>query len=348
MSRKSDEAKQQMLQQRRDRLNILIGRCHVRMKQHLRVALGLVIVSAMLGSPVISRQVGPKAPPPVAPQPSKRKDTSKASKTPPGTRPAPKPHRLSDEQRAQALVELRNSFVQISTGEFMMGSENGDADEKPVHRVRISQSFEMGKYEVTQVQWEAVMGHNPSLFRGANLPVEQASWDDAQQFIQKLNALSDGYLYRLPTEAEWEYACRAGSTGNYAGNLDAMAWYKKNSGGKTHPVGQKQPNAWGLYDMHGNIWEWCEDTYNKGYSSQKLDINLQGPDTYLYRAGYGGSWNQELRFVSQTVTRQLAGRVNRGGGWRGPAMDCRSSVRSGNGHGDHSADMGLRLVRTPR
>src|SRR5437667_5221339 len=114
----------------------------------------------------------------------------------------------------------------------------------------------MGKYEVTQAQWESVMERNPSRFRGADRPVEQVSWNDVQQFLQKLNARGDGYRYRLPAEAEWEYAARAGTSGPYAGNLDAMAWYEQNSGKQTHPVGQKQPNAWGLYDMHGNVWEW--------------------------------------------------------------------------------------------
>src|SRR6185295_12837821 len=129
-----------------------------------------------------------------------------------------------------------------------------------VHKVRITRQFEIGKYEVTQEQWQAVMGDNPSNFKGANLPVEKVSWNDAQDFLLKLNA-RDGYTYRLPTEAEWEYACRAGSMGDFAGELDDVAWYDKNSGSKTHPVGQKRPNVWGLYDMHGNVSEWCSDWY---------------------------------------------------------------------------------------
>jgi formylglycine-generating enzyme required for sulfatase activity len=138
----------------------------------------------------------------------------------------------------------RDGFVLIPGGEFSMGGDRF-YPEQPVHKVRISKAFEMGKYQVTQEQWQAVMGNNPSYFTGANLPVEMVSWNDVQEFIKKLNAKKDGYSYRLPTEAEWEYACRAGTTGNYAGNLDDMAWYDKNSGGKTHPVGQKKPNAWG-------------------------------------------------------------------------------------------------------
>jgi formylglycine-generating enzyme required for sulfatase activity len=115
-------------------------------------------------------------------------------------------------------------FIQIAAGEFLMGDQNGQDSEKPVHKVRISRVFEMGKYEVTQAQWQMLNGTNPSKFKGANHPVEQVSWNDVQAFI-KLNSRNDGYVYRLPTEAEWEYACRAGTTGDYAGNLDEMAWY---------------------------------------------------------------------------------------------------------------------------
>ena len=130
----------------------------------------------------------------------------------------------------------------------------------------------MGRYEVTQAQWQAVMGNNPSNFKGCDqCPVETVSWDDAQEFIRKLNAQNDGYKYRLPSEAEWEYACRAGTTGDYAGNLDEMAWYGKNSGGKTHSVGQKQANGLGLYDMHGNVWEWVEDRYHHNYNRAPTD-----------------------------------------------------------------------------
>src|SRR5688572_10735614 len=158
-------------------------------------------------------------------------------------------------------------FVKIPAGEFLMGSDNGEDNEKPAHRVVISRGFEMGKYEVTQAEWEALMGSNPSKFKGTDLPVEQVSWDDAQSFIKAMNARNDGYEYRLPTDAEWEYAARAGATGDYGGtgNLSEMGWYGGNSGGKTHPVGGKTANAWGLYDMHGNSWEWCQDCDDKYY-----------------------------------------------------------------------------------
>ncbi len=213
----------------------------------------------------------------------------------------------------------RDGYVQIPAGEFMMGSDNGRVDEKPVHKVRISKAFEMGKYEVTQAQWEVVMGSNPSGFKGANLPVETVSWDDVQLYISKMNAKSDGYKYRLPTEAEWEYACRAGTTGDYAGNLDAMAWYISNSGNTTHPVGQRQPNAWGLYDMHGNVYEWCSDWY------------------WLYAYGevmdpIGGS--------SVTL------RVDRGGSWGNDMEGVRTSARYRNEPTIRSIYLGFRLVRT--
>jgi formylglycine-generating enzyme required for sulfatase activity len=252
--------------------------------------------------------------------PAKNSNTKNTNAGKTTGKPKPKP----PVKRDFSIVTNPDNFVRIEPGEFMMGSESGDADadEKPVHRVRISRPFEMGKYEVTQAQWEAVTGSNPSYFKGADLPVERVSWDDAQQFIQKLNAQNDGHIYRLPTEAEWEYACRAGSTGDYAGNLDAMGWYDKNSGHKTNPVGQKQPNAWGLYDMHGNVWEWCQDWYGENYYAQSPGADPQGPAS--------GS-----------------GRVTRGGGWIGPAAHCRSAFRIRNAAGFRYI-LGFRLARTPR
>ena len=151
-------------------------------------------------------------------------------------------------------------------------------------------NFKMGKYEVTQEQWEAVMGENPSDFKAPNNPVENVSWEDCKKFLEKLNSMPEakksGLTFRLPTEKAWEYACRAGSTGDYCkladgteitkGTQGEVAWYEDNSGKKTHPVGQKKPNAFGLYDMHGNVWEWCEDLYRAGNSNR------------VYR---GGSWS---------------------------------------------------------
>jgi formylglycine-generating enzyme required for sulfatase activity len=147
----------------------------------------------------------------------------------------------------------------------------------------------MGRTEVTQAQWQAVMGNNPSYFKNCpQCPVETVSWEDAQRFVDKLNAQNDGFKYRLPTEAEWEYAARSGTTGDYAGNLDSMAWYSGNSGNKTHEVATKQPNAWGLYDMHGNVWEWCEDWYGD-YPSGAV-TNPTGAASGSYRVFRGGSW----------------------------------------------------------
>jgi formylglycine-generating enzyme required for sulfatase activity len=173
-----------------------------------------------------------------------------------------------------------------------MGSTNGAEYEKPVHRVSITRPFYMGKYEVTQGQWQAVMGNNTSYFKnGENCPVEQVSWDAAQHFLAKLNESNDGFHYRLPGEAEWEYASRAGTIGDYAGDLDSMAWYDKNSGNRTHPVGTKKPNAWGLYDMHGNVWEWCQDWYDENYYRNSASSEPQGPSNGQYRVLRGGSWN---------------------------------------------------------
>ena len=155
---------------------------------------------------------------------------------------------------------LGMELVYIPPGEFMMG----DSNEKPVHHVTISQGFWMGKYEVTQSQYESVAGTNPSKFKGcSDCPVEQVSWNDTKEFISKLNAKNDGFIYSLPTEAQWEYAARAGTTGDHYGDIDSIAWYDSNSANKTHAVGQKQPNAFGLYDMSGNVEEWVQDWFGK-------------------------------------------------------------------------------------
>lgn len=207
------------------------------------------------------------------------------------------PEATSITSPATHKIQTRTSqtgieFVLIPAGSFMMGSNNGGADEKPMHQVSISQPFYMGKYEVTQAQWQAVMGNNPSNFTecGGNCPVESVSWYDVQSFISKLNERRDGFKYRLPTEAEWEYACRAGSRGDYAGLLDDMGWYADNSGTRTHRVGQKQANAFGLFDMHGNVSEWCRDWYDaKTYESSPA-TDPQGPGNGKYRVERGGCW----------------------------------------------------------
>ena len=183
-------------------------------------------------------------------------------------------------------------FVKIEPGEFMMGCSTNDdgckADEKPAHRVRITKAFEIGKYEVTQTQWQAVMGTNPSVLRGEDRPVESITKGEAQDFLNKLNARSDGYQYRLPTEAEWEYAARAGSTGPFAGELDEIAWYAGNSEDETHPVGKKKSNAWGIYDMHGNVREWVQDFYSANYYIVSPTEDPTGPAAGT-RGGRGGA-----------------------------------------------------------
>jgi len=183
----------------------------------------------------------------------------------------------------------------IGPGSFQMGSNDGNSNEKPVHRVTLTKGYWLGETELTQGQWQSVMGNNPSNFKGSNLPVEKVSWEDAMEFCRKLTEreraagrLPAGLSYTLPTEAQWEYACRAGTTGAYAEDLDAMAWYEKNSGSKTHPVGTKRANGWGLYDMHGNVWEWCSDWYGDYPSGSVVDP--AGANSGSFRGFRGGCW----------------------------------------------------------
>lgn len=221
-------------------------------------------------------------------------------------------------------------FVDIPAGCFVMGRdanfEQGDDNELPQHKVCLS-AFQMGKYEVTQAEWVAVMGSNPSEFKGRTNPVENVSWDDVQVFIKQLNKIDGGNQYRLPSEAEWEYAARAGATTTYscgdsAGCLDGVAWYDGNSGKTTHPVGEKQPNKWGLYDTTGNVWEWTQDCWNKNYSGAPTN---------------GGAW----------TSGDCGYRVNRGGRWGSNAYSSRSAIRSINSPDLRFGFVGFRLVRQP-
>ena len=192
-------------------------------------------------------------------------------------------------------------FVKITPGTFMMGSpldEPGRFNDEIQHEVTLTEGFEMQTTPVTQAQYEAVMGSNPSRFDGINNPVEMVSWDDAQEFIKRLNASQKLYAYRLPTEAEWEYCARAGTTTPYyfkAEQIDSFAWHFGNSDNKTHPVGQKHPNACGLYDMSGNVCEWVEDWYG-AYPGGPV-IDPIGPSTGSYRVIRGGSWNLNARYL---------------------------------------------------
>jgi formylglycine-generating enzyme required for sulfatase activity len=215
--------------------------------------------------------------------------------------------------------QLGIEFVYVPAGRFVMGSDKGGEDERPAHPVTIRQGFYAGRYEITQAQWQRVMGGNPSNFKGEDLPVEQVSWKDAQEFIKKLNERGDPFIYRLPTEAEWEYACHAQMGAEGMGKLDELAWYFNNSAGTTHPVGEKQPNAWGLYDTLGNVWEWCEDVYHEGYRGAPADGSawLAGGDP-RYRVLRGGSWidnafycrvNERIRATPDTRQRNSGLRI---------------------------------------
>ena len=188
------------------------------------------------------------------------------------------------------------NMIKVDGGTFTMGAtpeqENPHQFEEPTHQVTLS-SYYIGETEVTQELWKAVMGNNPSNFKGDNLPVENVSWEDSQTFIGKLNDLT-GKRFRLPTEAEWEYAARGGKRSNhtqYSGssNIDDVAWYSGNSGSKTHPVKTKKPNELGLYDMSGNVNEWCQDWY--GSYSSNAQTNPTGPGSGAYRVFRGGTWS---------------------------------------------------------
>jgi formylglycine-generating enzyme required for sulfatase activity len=191
------------------------------------------------------------------------------------------------------------TMIPVEGGTFTMGAtaEQGIEafdDEKPAHRVTLS-GYYIGQTEVTQELWHSVMGDNPSYFKGAKLPVERVSWEDCQKFITKLNSMT-GQRFRLPTEAEWEFAARGGNSSRgykYAGSntLDNVAWYCDNSGSETHNVGTKSPNELGIYDMSGNVWEWCSDWYGENYYAQSPSFNPQGPSSGSRRVFRGGSWD---------------------------------------------------------
>jgi formylglycine-generating enzyme required for sulfatase activity len=203
---------------------------------------------------------------------------------------------------ANGKKSIEPEMVFIEGGTFKMGSEAGYSDEKPVHMVNLS-SFRMAKFEVTQVQWKAVMGSNPSSFSGCdNCPVESVSWNDVQQYLQKLNAQT-GKSYRLPTEAEWEYAAKGGKASQgytYSGsnNVEIVAWYYNNSSNSTHEVGTKQPNELGIYDMTGNVSEWCSD-WCDNYTSYSV-TNPTGASTGYDRALRGGCWNDSANLNRMT------------------------------------------------
>ena len=212
------------------------------------------------------------------------------------------PAKMPEPKKLASSINMK--FQLIPKGTFLMGEEDLQSPYiKPVHQVTLTESFEIGVYEVTQKQYEEVMVENSSVFKGPNNPVERVSWENAVEFCRKLSEMPDsktaGVIYRLPTEAEWEYACRAGTTTKYSfGNAISLlgdhAWFQKNSVGRTHPVGEKKPNPWGLYDMHGNVYEWCLDWYGEYPSDNVKDpiVTESGLEPIpKHRVIRGGSWN---------------------------------------------------------
>lgn len=231
------------------------------------------------------------------------------------------------------LETITNSIgmelVLIPTGSFVMGgdweAEQADENELPRHEVALSKPFYIGRFQVTQAQWQAIMGSNPSQFVGRDLPVETVSHDDACRFIEELNRKEDTQVYRLPTEAEWEYAARAGTQSTYCfgskiRELASYGWYQRNSGAETHPVGRLAPNDWGLYDMHGNVHEWCADWFDRHYYANSPSVDPAGPAKGIARTLRGGDWGS--------------------GDWY-----CRCAIRSLSSPDRRSPRVGFRIVK---
>ena len=241
------------------------------------------------------------------------------------TRKSVELERMAGPETGQSwtLPGLELTLLPIASGSFTMGSANEAADERPLTRVVFSRRFWMGRTEITQNQWRAVMGGNPAIFAGDDRPGENVSWTEATDFCRKLTEreraagrLPPGYAFTLPTEAQWEYACRAGGTGDAAGGLASVAWYGQNSGNQTHPVAQKQANAWGLFDTQGSVWEWCRNWYG---------------------AYPGGTVADPKGPASGTV------RVYRGGSWDSNAANCRPSCRGRNQPDHRARTLGFRV-----
>ncbi len=240
----------------------------------------------------------------------------------PDTQPSP-----AKELTLDLGNEVTMKVVLVPAGKFLMGSPEGEKDrnpdEGPQHEVTIGKPFYLGVYEVTQLQYQTMMGKNPAGIKDGHHPVVNVSWNEAVQFCEKVS-VKTGKAVSLPTEAQWEYACRAGSKtrfccgdDNAGETVGDYAWCAKNTGGMTHPVGQKKPNAWGLYDMHGNVWEWCADWYAP-YAGTAV-VDPRGPDSGMSR-------------------------VLRGGSWDGDPQDCRSSCRLWIMPADRSIGYGFRVA----
>lgn len=324
------------------------------MKKFITAYVSILLVACGGSGPQKQKQQTPNQDAPSSNQGDPSKTTSDGGRGTSNQGSSPKSDSNSSSQEISECIAgqltqgpLGSSFSCIPAGTFLMGSPDSEtgrkADEGPQHHVTITKDFQMQTTEVTQSQWVALMGSNPSHRQEAsycpddftttegiplcpNYPIESVSWEDAQLFITRLNANGEGYVYRLPTEAEWEYAARAGTDGAYAGDVDAMAWFFPNSSnsnfryGITHSVGKKMPNAWGLYDVHGNVREWTADWYGM-YSAASV-IDPLGPSTGPHR-------------------------VSRGGGYRLSASRCRSAIREEPyGTAGGAIDLGFRLVRT--
>ena len=241
------------------------------------------------------------------------------------------PGKKAGERKSFVVNDVEFAFRWAPPGSFMMGSPESEKDreyDEIQHRVVLSKGFWIMETQVTQKQWFLIMGNNPSNFQGDNLPVENVTRKECKIFCRKVGL-------KLPTEAQWEYACRAGSTGAFAGNLDTMAWYSDNSGGTTHPVGTKKPNAWGLYDMHGNVSEWCSDRYGGYPRPTKPGL------VYLF-LGYNGGSVTDPKGPSEG-----SGRIVRGGSWNCDAEECRSAFRDDYKSYWSNNYIGFRCVKTP-
>ena len=276
---------------------------------------------------LLAFSMGAAAQPQITRKPKPKKEKAKPNNAQRNQKPA-----ANQSQKQKSKVVYKNktftangvsfNMVYVEGGTFQMGSNDGYDSEKPVHSVTLSDYY-IGQTEVTQELWQAVMGSNPSASRlkGAKNPVNDVSWNDCQEFISKLNRLTGG-RFRLPTEAEWEYAARGGNKSRgyiFSGSnyLGSVAWYFDNSGGEAHPVGSKSPNELGLYDMSGNVWEWCSDRY--GYYPSSSQTNPTGASSGSYR-------------------------VSRGGGWFSDAAYCRVAIRDSDTPTNSKYILGLRLA----
>ena len=318
---------------------------------HFDSGMEKVIKDILNKKPVTTETAQVETPKPAKPTAKSPKPLREAKKISGQKVPQPQTPKLVEPQSPETIRSLEDPKVSINPtpaqitlagiemvfvkgGEFLMGDDNsGYVLEKPAHKVFVS-DFYIGKYTVTQKQWTELIGSNPSNFKGDdNCPVEKVSWDDAQKFLQKLNQKT-GKTFRLPTDAEWEYAAGGGASPSrtkWAGTsnkseLGDYAWFDNNSGGKTHPVGTKKPNSLGIYDMSGNVWEWCNDRYgNKYYDECKANGTVENP--------LGPESGSDC--------------VIRGGSWSRSAQSCRSSYRISSTPGYRNSDLGFRLALVP-